>query len=125
MQTKKSYDKIIELNKNIDKIQLDNEKHVAKNKNMNDNVNVNVNININKNENLEETKNVFEFQIIDWNSYHEVDEDDVDNYVIQLFGRTETDKDVCLKVTGYSPHFYVEIPDMWSVRQVNIFIENI
>src|SRR5215210_9064068 len=54
-----------------------------------------------------------DFQIIDWNTYHEMDGDDEEKYVIQLFGRTEDDKDVCLKVTGYTPFFYVEVPNNW------------
>jgi DNA polymerase elongation subunit (family B) len=64
-----------------------------------------------------------EFQICDWNSYHEIDGDDVENYVIQLFGRTEDDKDVCIKVTGFTPFFYVEIPLAWTKKQADKFVE--
>lgn len=65
----------------------------------------------------------FDFQICDWNSYHEIDGDEEERYVIQLFGRTEDDKDVCLKITGFTPFFYVEIPDKWTDRQVDKFVE--
>ena len=48
---------------------------------------------------------LLEFQIHDWNSYHEKDEEEDENYIIQLFGRTADDKDVCLKVIGLYPIF--------------------
>lgn len=56
-----------------------------------------------------------EFQILDWNSYHRVNTDDVDIYTVQMFGRTEDGKDVCLKVTNFTPFFYVLLPDNWTM----------
>lgn len=64
----------------------------------------------------------FRFQIYDWNSYHEIDGDEEEKYVIQLFGRTMEDKDVCLKVTDFTPFFYVEIPLSWTNAHVDKFI---
>nr|CRI62820.1 B-family DNA polymerase [Moumouvirus battle49] len=72
--------------------------------------------------NSDSKKDVIEFQITDWNSYHEVDSEDEKKYVIQLFGRTEDDKDVCIKVTDFTPYFYVEIPLNWKKNHVNKFI---
>ena len=46
-----------------------------------------------------------DFQITDWNAYHEIDNMDEEKYVVQLFGRTEDDKDVCLKVMGFTTFF--------------------
>ncbi|ANB50688.1 B-family DNA polymerase [Powai lake megavirus] len=65
---------------------------------------------------------VLEFQITDWNSYHEIDPEDEKKYVIQLFGRTEDDKDVCIKVTDFTPYFYVQIPTNWKKKHVDKFI---
>ncbi len=65
----------------------------------------------------------FEFQISDWNTYHEIDGEEEEEYVIQLFGRTSDDKDVCLKVTGFTPFFYVEIPSEWKQSNVDKFID--
>ena len=67
--------------------------------------------------------NKLEFQILDWNSYHELDDKDEHVYVIQLFGRTADDKDVCLRVIGFQPHFYVEIPQDWDDNQKDDFID--
>ena len=63
------------------------------------------------------------FQLCDWNTYHEIDGEDEEKYVIQLFGRTADDKDVCLKVTGYTPFFYVEVPDRWGPKEANKFVD--
>lgn len=63
-----------------------------------------------------------EFQICDWNHYHEVI-DDAEVYMIQLFGRTEDDKDVCLKVTDFHPFFYISIPQQWNKMKVDTFIK--
>jgi DNA polymerase elongation subunit (family B) len=56
-----------------------------------------------------------EFQILDWNSYHRVNTEDVDIYTVQLFGRTQNGKDVCLKVNNFTPFFYVLLPDNWTM----------
>ncbi|AVL94893.1 B-family DNA polymerase [Moumouvirus australiensis] len=72
--------------------------------------------------NLNAEKEVVEFQITDWNNYHEIDSEDEEKYVIQLFGRTEDDKDVCIKVTDFTPYFYVEIPINWKKKHVDKFI---
>ena len=63
-----------------------------------------------------------EFQISDWNTYHDIDGDEEERYIIQLFGRTEDDKDVCLKIIGFTPFFYVEVPSTWGDRQADIFV---
>ena len=49
----------------------------------------------------------FEFQICDWNSYETI-ENEVPQYTMQLFGRTQTGEDVCLKVVDFTPYFYIE-----------------
>ena len=58
-----------------------------------------------------------EFQIIDWNSYHEKDE--TYTYIIQLFGRTLDDKDVCLKLVGFTPFFYDANAGQSSIINLN------
>ena len=36
------------------------------------------------------------------------------NYVIRIFGRTFDEQSVHVKVTGYIPHFYIELPEKWT-----------
>lgn len=62
-----------------------------------------------------------EFQISDWNNYHEIYEEE-EEYIIQLFGRTLDDKDVCLKIVDMTPFFYIEIPELWNKIQIDRFI---
>ena len=73
--------------------------------------------------NTTNTTDVLDFQISDWHTYHEIDGEDEEKYIIQLFGRTEDDKDVCLKVTGFTPFFYVEVPSAWTTKRADKFVE--
>lgn len=65
------------------------------------------------------------FQAIDWNSYHEKDGDDEHAYTIQIFGRTADDKDVCIKVKGFTPYFFIEIPDRWDMRKIDLLVDTL
>lgn len=66
-----------------------------------------------------------EFMITDWRSYHEMDQEEQHRYVVQLFGRTEDDHDVCLKVAGFTPYFYVEVPSSWGNVQIDDFVSTL
>ena len=87
----------------------------------------------NKNaKNLKNNKEDFRFQVVDWKCYNETIEDDdeeesqyEDNskYVIQMFGVTESNESVSVKVTGFKPRFYVNIPNNWSDIKINVLIE--
>ena len=76
------------------------------------------------------------FQALSWSFNHEIDEDDpgensdsdeqqdlVGYYTIHCYGRNEKDKNIYLKITGFTPHFYVKIPEeyekTWSSRQID------
>ena len=65
------------------------------------------------------------FNVSDWNDLDDDDEDDVANqsyYNIEAYGRTEDDKSVYLKITGFTPYFFVEIPRSWRKVQVSRFV---
>ena len=62
------------------------------------------------------------FNVLDWND-KEVNEDEMSDesssdsdldYIIEAFGRTQDDKTVHLKIKGFTPYFYVEIPKAWK-----------
>jgi DNA polymerase elongation subunit (family B) len=42
-------------------------------------------------------------------------------YQITLFGSTQGGKSVSLKVTGFEPFFYVEIPDIWKTQDRTMY----
>jgi len=65
----------------------------------------------------------YEFQVIDWNYCHEIDDESEHAYIIQLFGRTMSDKDVCVRVTGYCPYFYIEIPPDWDEDDAETLVQ--
>ena len=89
----------------------------------------------NKNpKNLSNTKEELRFQVIDWKCYNETIDDDDDEeaqsednakYVIQMFGVTESNESISVKVTGFKPRFYVNIPKDWSDIKLRVFIDAI
>ena len=56
----------------------------------------------------------YHFNILDWSFFHEMDDEDVERYVIRLFGRTDDDRTIYVRVDGYTPYFFVEIPPYWN-----------
>ena len=65
------------------------------------------------------------FQVLDWSSYDDEDDEDEKMFVMRLYGRTKDDKTVFLRVENYTPYFFVEIPKHWRNKTVNIFIEEL
>ena len=65
-----------------------------------------------------------EFQIYDWMEDHYIDpnenDDDEENqnniglFIIHTFGRTMDGRSVYAKITGFTPYFYIELPNAWS-----------
>ena len=65
-------------------------------------------------------KDNIEFQIYDYSEDHDVIEYDEDeykpltDYIIHVFGRTQDNKSIYAKVTGFTPFFYIELPTSWA-----------
>ena len=75
----------------------------------------------NKDKSLE--KPSLEFQIYDWMEDHYVEKADDDSgsemnkigeYIIHIFGRTAEGQSVYGKIMGFTPYFYIDIPQIWS-----------
>lgn len=49
------------------------------------------------------------FQIVDWNYFHEEDDEGIKQYKIRLFGRTKENKTIYVCVENFNPYFYIEI----------------
>ena len=74
-----------------------------------------------------------EFQIYDFVEDHDIvdidTEDDhkpLGDYIIHVFGRTEEGKSVYTKITGFTPHFYISLPESWeklSKQEINKKLE--
>merc|ERR1711871_1452807 len=55
----------------------------------------------------------FEFQVSNWWS------EDIDNeYVIRVFGTTELGESVHLRVQGFTPYFFIEVPHYWEQQKI-------
>src|ERR1700744_2617174 len=69
--------------------------------------------------------NELKFQILDWNYYHDENDDGRKQFTIRLFGRTKENKTIYVKVNKYTPYFYVEIPKTWRNTMINNLLETV
>lgn len=86
--------------------------------------------NTKKDQNLKSNKNDYHLQVLDWQCYNSAidDEDEEENnknYVIQIFGVDQNNLSVSVKVTGFKPRFYVNIPKNFNNQKINILIEEV
>lgn len=76
------------------------------------------------------------FQILDWDYYHEeeYDEDSDGNenehpnlkYKIRLYGTTNDNKKINVRIDDFTPYFFVEIPSNWTKeREVKCLIDTV
>lgn len=82
----------------------------------------------NKNGMLETIQQIPEnitFQIIDWDFFHNEDNDGNKKFAIRLFGRDKQQQTVYVEVNDFKPYFYVELPDNWKIATVDMFVEEV
>jgi DNA polymerase elongation subunit (family B) len=68
------------------------------------------------------------FNVLDWSPYHEEDEDGNKSYAVRVFGKTSQEdgaKTVFLRVDGFQPFFYVQLPDSWRRRHADELISTV
>ena len=65
------------------------------------------------------------FQIIDWNYFHEEDDDGMKQYKIRLFGRTKENKTIYVQVDNFHPYFYVEIDRLMRKDKIIALIDEV
>jgi DNA polymerase elongation subunit (family B) len=73
------------------------------------------------------------FQIIDWRTTHEEDEDHEPekgqkrrkNFVIKLYGRTDNNQTILVKVLNFTPYFYVKLPALYRKEQIQLIIDEV
>jgi len=66
------------------------------------------------------------FQILDWQSYQEDNiDDDQKQFVISLYGRTQDNRTIYVKVNKFLPYFYIELDKTWRKNNVDDLIQQI
>ncbi len=63
--------------------------------------------------------------MLDMDFYHTVDEDEVKNFNIMLFGKTKENKSVYVNVEGFHPYFYIELNSAWRKPIIDKIIKDI
>lgn len=86
---------------------------------MNDEGNKTININ-----NIDKQDNIV-FQIIDWDFFHDEDDDGNKKFSIRLFGRDKQQQTVYVQVDDFKPYFYVELQDNWRIATVDMLLEEV
>ena len=65
------------------------------------------------------------FQVSEWDYYHEEDGEGnniIQKYVIRIYGTTEDNKKIFVKVKNFTPYFYVRIPKNWKKHEIDFLI---
>jgi DNA polymerase elongation subunit (family B) len=68
------------------------------------------------------------FNVLDWQPYHEEDEEGRKTYAVRVFGKTSKEdgaESVFLRVDGFTPFFYVQVPDNWKSHHGTQLIDTI
>lgn len=65
------------------------------------------------------------FQIIDWDFFHDEDDDGNKKFAIRLFGRDKQQQSVYFQVDDFKPYFYVELQDDWRISTVDTILEEV
>ena len=65
------------------------------------------------------------FQIIDWDFFHEEDDDGNKKFAIRLFGRNKEEQTVYVQVDDFQPYFYIELQDDWRISTVDTILEEV
>nr|QBK88920.1 MAG: DNA polymerase family B elongation subunit [Mimivirus LCMiAC02] len=84
-----------------------------------------------KSKNLHETTNNKDliFQILEWDKYEdEIENNDgelVTKFIIRLYGTTDDNKKIYIRVDKFPPYFFVNVPDDWTKHKVLIFVEEL
>ena len=84
---------------------------------------------------IDNTQKDLELQVLDWQTYDEVPDDfdpeeldedeDISRYTMVIFGIDEQEQSISVKVTGFRPRFYVNIPSGWSDYKISAFLSTI
>ena len=73
----------------------------------------------------DDDKDDITFNVIDWadrdDDEEDIDEDNESAYVIEAYGKMEDKRSVYLKINGFTPYFFVEIPKSWGDTNVKRF----
>lgn len=71
------------------------------------------------------------FNVLDWYEGDEFEDDSRygkkagKKYTIRMFGRTEDDKSVAVKVENFTPFFFVEVPESWTSKVADKFVATV
>jgi len=65
------------------------------------------------------------FQCISWNDgdFQKLDNNDIEQYEIYISGVNNLSQSVSVRVIGFTPYFFVLVPDIWNKLNVDLFFK--
>ena len=76
------------------------------------------------NDTKQEQDNVV-FQIVDWDYFHDENDEGNKNFCIRLFGRNKEQKTVYVQVNNFKPYFYIEINKNWRLSTIDKILDEV
>jgi DNA polymerase elongation subunit (family B) len=65
------------------------------------------------------------FQIVDWDYFHDENDEGNKNFCIRLFGRNKEQKTVYVQVNNFKPYFYIEINKNWRLSTIDKILDEV
>jgi len=65
------------------------------------------------------------FQILEWDSSHEDDEDGQLKFIVRLFGKTKDNKNIYIQTSDFEPYFFVELDKKWTESTIHMILKKI
>jgi DNA polymerase elongation subunit (family B) len=65
------------------------------------------------------------FQILEWDSSHEDDEDGQLKFIVRLFGKTKDNKNIYIQTSDFEPYFFVELDKKWTESTIHMMLKKI
>lgn len=87
------------------------------------------------NDETSEIETVIDFQAFEWSDANDgeyvdtgdagddYDEEELQEYVIKVFGVTNSGQSICLRIEGFRPFFYIRIPSTWTQFHMKDFFK--
>ena len=82
-----------------------------------------VNVEVMDTKEIKEDKLIF--QILDWDFFHDEDDEGNKQFVIRLFGKDKQQRTVYVQVDDFKPYFYVELQDNWKISTIESILTEV
>jgi DNA polymerase elongation subunit (family B) len=80
---------------------------------------------IRKKQELKDVDEKIIFQVLDWDFFHDEDDEGNKQFAIRLFGKDKQQNSIYIQVDDFKPYFYVELQDNWRATTVDTILNEV